>query len=161
MRYADVKLLLRWARLQMEIAVAKVPAEAMNMRPEHITRSAGYQKLRAWYAQLSPRAKADARRWMTAQCDGVKRLLEQAKASGERIDMGDITIEVFDHAGAAIEPIELEAAPSCPAGGGGIPGVERDSVRDYPIVRCPSCSAIWPAHQIEFTIPTHERQDPK
>lgn len=155
MRYEDAKLLLRWARLQLEIAIAKCPADQMNMSPENITRSVGYQKLRAWYVQLSDRAKADARRWMTSQIDGVQRLLEQAKASGERIDMGDITIEVFDHEGQALEIPDFERATACRASGGGLPGVEVDgNGKNY--VQCPKCLARWFAHDIKFTIPNHE-----
>lgn len=148
MRYEDQQLLQEWAKLQFHIARAKCQLDALNMNEDRITHSVGYKKLREWFMGLSDRAKQGARRFMRTQIVGVRELLAKAKATGERIEYGDIVIETFDEAGEAVKPIALDTG--CSASGEGIPGV----VGDY--VKCPKCLARWHAHDIGFQIPDHE-----
>lgn len=159
MNIEQQRVLLAWARLQLEIAVARNPAVAMDVKPETVTRSAGFRKLRAWFVGLSPRAKDGALRWMRSHIDGVREVMRLAAKTGEPLSMQDITIETFDHEtkapiGAAPAPGERQPA-SCPGSGAGLPGVELDgNGRHY--VQCPRCYRRWPAHDINFTIPPHE-----
>jgi hypothetical protein len=151
--YDDQQLLLKWARLMLDIAIAKCPADRMNMSHENITHSIGYRRLRAWFTHLSPRAKIGARRWMRAQIDGVRELLAKAKATGERIEMGEIVIETFDDTGTAVQAPDISKA--CRGSGGGLTGVQTNA-SGWRFVKCSACAATWHADDVPFHIPTHE-----
>lgn len=157
MNVEQQKVLITWARLQLEIAVSRNPAAALDVTPATVTRSTGYRKLRAWFVHLSPRARDGAVRWMRSHIKGVRDVMAAAKASGEAMSLADVTIEVFDReTGARIgDAPEFETATMCHGSGGGIPDVEIDgNNRKY--VKCTHCLMRWDAHAIGFKLPDHE-----
>lgn len=96
MRYAHGKVLLRFARLQLAIAISRNPTAAMNVTEKNIHRSVGYLKLRNFAAHLSPKKRQRFIDDLERQCDGIEQVIKQAKATGEELSLADIEIIVRD-----------------------------------------------------------------
>lgn len=97
MKYAEQKILLEYARLQLEIARSQNPtADAMGLAPENVHRSVGYKRLRAFTLSLRPVKRRQWLRQIQDQIDGVRQVIALAKATGETLSMADIEIIVRD-----------------------------------------------------------------
>ncbi len=109
MRYADAILLGRYARLQLEIVVAKNPTAKIDLSKDTVRKSIGYRKLRAWFMRMSPRKRADARRWLKLQCEGVEQIKKLCIHTGEDPStvLADIEIVHRDDQGNEVEPLSL------------------------------------------------------
>lgn len=97
MRYKDTKILIAWARLQLEIATARqAPGQLVDVTPATITKSKGYQDLHAFAQRLSKPKRARFIADLKSQMDGIREVVAKAKLTGETLSMADIVIEVRD-----------------------------------------------------------------
>lgn len=162
MTYADQKLLLEYARLQLAIALSRNPSAALDVTDATVHRSAGYRKLRLWFKHLSPRAKAKARRWFNDNITGVREVMALAEKTGEPLSLADIVIDIRDaETGEALpDAPKLDAAQRCEAGGQAVQFMRKaDDGTDW--VGCSGCDAEWPAKDVDAaggTIPEHAEQ---
>lgn len=159
------RVLIAWAELQMEIALAKLPEVQrqieMGRKRKSVTKQPGYKRLRAFFSHLSSRKRDLFIRDCRAQLGGVRQLREQAKASGEELsaaDLADLTIDIKDAEGRPIAGLELDVEKACYGSGSGLPGVE--TVDGVTYVKCPRCEMRWEAHSIGFQIPPHVKKEP-
>jgi len=154
-KISDAKLLLAYARLQLEIAASRLPAAQMaqELGSFPITKSVGFKKLRAFFVGLRPAKREQFRKVMRDQIQATRELMAQAKLTGE-LSLADITYVIRDDAGQAIEAPVFEPSTDCPASGLGIPGVIKIDGQNH--VNCPTCARRWPANEIGFQIPQHE-----
>ncbi len=154
MRYEDQKLLRTYARLQLEISVSRNPTAAMEVTPETVTRSVGFKKLRAFFLSLSPRKRERYRHIMQGEIDGVRKIVEQAKATGEELSLADVEFLIRDDAGDEVKLQNLAPEARCPGSSGAI----LRAIGGF--VSCAACARRWPVHEVtEFRIPTHEPPD--
>lgn len=96
MKYAEQKILLEYARLQLEIAISRNPTAEMDMSAGNVHRSKGYKRLRAFTLNLRPIKRRQFLRQLEDQIVGVRQVIAQCKASGEQLSMADIEIIVRD-----------------------------------------------------------------
>lgn len=111
MRYEDIRLLQRWSRLQLQIAIAKAKREPIKLdedgKPDltrvdegidllgdGVLRSQGYRSLVAWFKSLTPRPRARWRDVMRNQVAGVEKLKRQVEAQGDEFDYADLDISI-------------------------------------------------------------------
>lgn len=134
-------------RLVVEMGARFVPID----KDVAIAETAGYKRLRAWFVRLSESARSRARRDMEQQIVAVRKLLADAKASGEPLDLAELQIIDLDESGNALETASIEATTLCRGSDAAFPGVEENG-----IVKCPKCVMRWDAHAIGFKIPPHE-----
>lgn len=99
MRYADQKLLLEYARLQLEIAKARgidlglVVTMDMDATERVIKSTVGYRKLRAWFLGMSNGKRLQASRNMRNTIDAYAAIMAKAKAAGETdLSLADIEL---------------------------------------------------------------------
>lgn len=154
-------MLLRFARLQLEIAAAKLgPLGTKDITAATVTKSTGYRNLRAFAAKLSTGKRSRFIEMLEGQIEGTREVLKLARATGEELSMADLEFLIRDEAGGEVtdDPVLAKVA-ACAASGGGIPGAWDDGGRSY--VRCPACTARWWADAIGFKIPNHEPEIPE
>ena len=96
MRYEHAAVLLDFAKLNLEIAIAKNPIAAMDMSEANITRSVGYKRLRAFFVSLSPKKQAAFCADCKRQIDGIREVMRQAASTGEKLSIAEIEISTFD-----------------------------------------------------------------
>lgn len=173
MKFDDSHLLVEWCKMAADVAAARGRARPDRLvvdraAPDRlvvemgarlvpiggdvpIAETTGYKRLRAWFTHLSERAKTRARRDMEQQIVAVRKLLADAKSSGDTIDLAELQIIDLDESGNELETAEMQAAQLCRGSDAAFPGVE-----DNGIVKCPKCVMRWDAHAIGFKIPLHE-----
>ena len=123
MKYDDARLLLRYAKLQLEIAVAKNPTAEMNLDETLVHRSVGYKKLRAWFRRMSPRKRVEARYWLRQQCDGIDKMKKVAVGYGldPKAALAEIEIIHRDDKGNEVEALTLPDARAASGDGQPLP----------------------------------------
>lgn len=118
MRYEQQKVLLAWARLQLQIAQARNPQLEVDVTDATITKSLGYRKLRQWFTTISPAARSRAIKWMSTHLDGVRDVIRKAKATGEELTLADIEIDYIDAStGEQLAPLKIDTNPEPLEGG--------------------------------------------
>lgn len=160
--YSDIKLLLEYARLLMEIVVYSNTAaialqQGYTLSPTdrltvvRTSESKGFRAHRAFVARLAPSTRARYLAQVRRQMEAMRKVFAQAKADGAPMSMDPFDIQIRDlETGEAIGA----ALTLCQASGGGIPGAYVEAGKL--IVQCPSCKARWDAHDISFKLPNHE-----
>jgi hypothetical protein len=110
-RYEDTRLLQRWARLQLQIAIAKAKREPIKLDPDGkpdltrvdegvdllgdgVLRSNGYRSLVAWFKSLTPRPRSRWRDVMRNQIAGVEKLKRQIEEQGDTFDYAELDISI-------------------------------------------------------------------
>lgn len=156
MKYEHQQTLLQFARLQLAIAQARHPDAQIDVRPDTVSRSMGYRRLREFFGRLDGRKRDAFVIDMRRQIAGIRELMQRAKASGEELTLADLVIELRDQrTGETTAAMLLEATTACRSSGDGLPGVDIDG-NGQPYVKCPSCLQRWSAHDIGFKIPDHD-----
>jgi hypothetical protein len=121
MRYADRKLLERWARLQLAISIARSAREGVKLEhnvgrvdrvdSSNLFKSVGWRALRNWFRSLSPRARRNAVQWMSIQLEGVEKIKRAIGAEGGTfdplIDLADIDFTIRTDDGTEAKPLSL------------------------------------------------------
>lgn len=123
MNYSDRKLLERWARLQLQVAIARTAREGHKLEhnvgrvarvdSENLFRSDGFRALRKWWGGLSDMAKRNARKWMSKQLEGVEKLRKAIEAEGGEFDHADLefNIKTRTDTGELVEPPMFKGLP--------------------------------------------------
>lgn len=152
MNYAETKLLIKYAKLQLEIVTARNPTAAAMVSAAMVHRTTGYKLLRAFYTErLTERTRPRFREFMSSQIDGVRKVMALAEATGERISIGEVEFSSFDaETGASVDTIEAR----CPGSGGKTPSSEIDG-NDREYIKCLRCLQRWSPHDIGLKLPAH------
>lgn len=116
MRYSDRRLLERWARLQLAIAIARTAREGAKLEHNvgrvdrvdstNLFKSTGWRALRKWWGTLSKMAQRNAARWMRIQLEGVEKIKRLIEAEGGTfdplVDLADIDFTIRTDDGATV-----------------------------------------------------------
>lgn len=159
MNYADQKLLLEFARLQLAVAMSRNPKATADVTDATIARSVGHRKLRMWFRHLSARAKVKARKFLRDQIDGTRQVMALAAKTGEPLSLADIVFDFVDAETREPAPAapKLDAAERCEASGTAVQFMRKDD-KAVDWVGCHGCDAQWLAKDVDAaggTIPEH------